>query len=195
MPEPPFKGLHRELAPHRAQMVTVDGEMVPGSVPILLSMLDAETDPQKRWELQLFIIGECAIADRTAAAVKYAAARFREFGDVTSLSGYAGALVANKEFAEGLKRAEEAVALAIEQKVLINYSACQYVRDAIKTGSVEAVNQALEVLGDSTQTRGTEDCAFETDWVDAAEALGADADYIAWARKVAAMRAEKDSQR
>jgi hypothetical protein len=195
MPEHPFPGLHRELAPHRAQVVAVDGELVPGSVPILLSMLDAETDPDKRWQLQLFLISECTIADRTAAAVKYAAARFHEFGDVTSLMGYAGALVDNNEFAEGLKRAREAVALAIEQQVLINYAACQYVRDAIKTGSVDAVNQALELLGDSTQTRATEDCAFETDWVDAAEALGADADYVAWGRKIAAMRAEKDSQR
>jgi hypothetical protein len=156
-------------------------------------MLDAETDPDKRWQLSLYTVSECLIADRTVAAVKYAAARFREFGDVTSLMGYAGALVANKEFDRGLKCSRDAVALAIEQQVLINYAACDFVREAIKTGSVEAVNEALVVLGDSVEMPRTSDCAFETDWVDAAEALGADADYIAWAREIAAKRSGKDS--
>jgi hypothetical protein len=194
MADHPFPELHRQLRPHRAQTVTVDGELVPGSVPILLSMLAGEADPEKRWYLQLCLISECTIADRTAAAVKYAAARFREFGDVTSLVGYAGALVDNKEFEEGLKRAREAVALAIEQQVLINFAAGHYVRDAIKTGSVEAVNQALDVLADSTAMPRTEDCQLETEWVDAAEALGADAEFIAWARDVAAKRSAKNAQ-
>jgi hypothetical protein len=164
--------------------VTVDGELVPGSVPILLSMLDAETDPDKRWILYLDIVSECSIADQTVAAVKYSAAHFLEFGDVTSLVHYAKVLVANNEFEEGLKRARDAVALAIEQQVLINFAAGQYVREAVKTGSVEAVNMALELLADSTQKPRTEDCRFETDWVDAAEAVGADAELIAWVREV-----------
>jgi hypothetical protein len=191
MMENPFPGLHRELRPHRARTTTVDGELVPGSVPILLSMLNAETDQHKRWILYLDIVTECSIADRTTAAVKYAAAHFLEFGDVAALIGYAGALVANGEFEEGLKRARDAVALAIEQQVLINFAAGQYVREAIKTGSVEAVNQALEVLGDSVEKPRTADCRFETDWVDAAEALGADAEMIAWIRDVETARSKQ----
>jgi hypothetical protein len=195
MTKNPFPGLHRKLGPHRAQTVMVEGELVPGSVPILLSMLNAETDPHNRWILYLDIVTECSIADRTAAAVKYAAAQFQEFGDVTALIGYAGALIANKEMGEGLKLARDAVALAIEKQVLINFAAGQYVREAIKTGSVEAVNQALDVLADSVDKPRTEDCRFETDWVDAAEALGADAEMIAWLREVDAARSEKQSPR
>jgi hypothetical protein len=193
MTKNPFPDLYREFRPHRARTVTVDGELVPGSVPILLSLLNTETDPHKRWVLYLDIVSECSIADRTAAAVKYAAAHFQEFGDVTALIGYARALVDNKEFEEGLKRARDAVALAIEQQALINFAAGDYVRDAIKTGSVEAVNQALHVLADSTQKPRTEDCRFETDWVDAAEALGADAEMIAWVREVETAQSKKRS--
>jgi len=193
MSERPSIGFLRQLRENHALTVMIDGELVPGSVPILLSMLDAETDPQKRWELQMHIISECSIADRTTAAVKYAVARFREFGDVTSLMGYARALVANNEFEDGLKCARDAVALAIKQQALINSAACDYVREAIKTGSVEAVNQALDVLADSTEMPRTSDSAFETDWVDAAEALGADAEMIAWVREVAAWQLAKRS--
>src|SRR4051794_11448228 len=129
MPEHPFQGLYRQIAPHRAHSVAVDGHLAPGSVPILLSMLDAGADRDKRWYLRLCLVSECEIADRTAPAVRYAAAHFQEFGDVTSLIGYARALVNNKEFEEGLKRARDAVTLAIEQQALINFAACQYVRD------------------------------------------------------------------
>ena len=61
-------------------------------------------------------------------------------------------------------------------------------RQAVKTGSAEVVNEALEALVDSTQVPRTSDCALETDWIDAAEAHGADKVLTDWVRAVAKKR-------
>jgi hypothetical protein len=191
----PFPGLIAKLSALRETTVILDGEPLPASVPLLRDMLAAETEPQRRWDLYLFLISECSIADRTAAAARYAAARVAEFGDPTPRIGYARALVADGAVEQGLEQARAAVSLAIERQVLINSVACDHVRIAIRTGSVTAVNQALVMLGDSVDFPRTQDCAFETDWVDAAEALGADPDYIAWAREIAALQAQGRDER
>jgi hypothetical protein len=175
----------RELEPHRQSLVPLDGDQVPGSVPILMAMLDAGTDSDKRYDLYRHLIFECSLAGRTAAAVRFSAARYAEFGDVTALSDYAQRLVEHGDFAQGLARAKEAVALAIASRALINYAAGQYVRNAIKTGSVAWVNEALETFCISTRDPRDTDCALEADWADDAEALGADRELIDWVRWVA----------
>jgi hypothetical protein len=177
--------LLKQLEAYRTEEVLLDGDLVPKSVAMLVSMLEAETDTHTRYELYLHILLECRLTDKTAAAVKFAQLRYREFGDVTSLMAYSNALVDNGELEAGLMRAREALDLAIREQTLVSYAAGNLVRESIKTGSVETVNKALDALVASTQVPRKEDCALETDWIDEAEALGADAQLISWVRSVA----------
>lgn len=120
--------------------------------------------------------------------------QYREFGDVASLATYSSALANNGELAAGISRAKEALNLAIQKQTLVNYAAGNLVRQSIKTGSVETMNEAIDALIDSTQAPREGDCALETDWTDAAEALGANKESIAWVRSIAGRRGEVRAQ-
>jgi hypothetical protein len=112
-------------------------------------------------------------------------AQYQEFHDIVSLMNYSGALAENGEVEAGVSRAKEALELAIQKQTCVNYAAENLVRQAIKTGSAEAVNEALDALADSTEVPRKGDCLLETDWTDEAEALGADKELISWVREVA----------
>ncbi len=158
---------------------------------MLMSVLAAEVDPDARFGLYLHAIGECRFAGRTAAAVKLARAQYVEFHDVASLMAYSDALAENGDVEAGVSRAKEALELAIQKQTLVNYAAENLVRQAIKTGSAEAVNEALGALADSTEVPRKGDCALEADWADEAEALGADQELISWVREVVRAVAER----
>ena len=98
---------------------------------------------------------------------------------------YSDALAENGEVEAGVMRAKEALDLAILSQTLVNYAAGNLVRQAIKTGSAEAVNEALDALIDSTKIPRKGDCELESDWIDAAEALGADMELLSWIRSIA----------
>lgn len=91
---------------------------------------------------------------------------------------------------EGLAYANAALAQAMSDKIYVNFAAGNLMRRAIETGSVEAVNEALDALVDSTQVPRSSDCALETDWIDAANALGADKELTDWVRAVADRKRE-----
>jgi len=178
-------GLLREVHPHRNELAELDGELVPKSAAMLMSVLAAEVDPDARFGLYLHAIGECRITGRTAAAVKLAHAQYQELRDVASLKIYSEALAENGEVEAAVSRAKEALQLAIQKQTCVNYAAENLVRQAIKTGSAEAVNEALDALADSTQVPRKGDCVLDADWADEAEALGADKELISWVRAVA----------
>jgi hypothetical protein len=180
--------LLKQVEPHRHEEVLFDGDRIPKSAAMLATLLETETDPDDRYEIYGHIVVECLVTEKTAVAVKFALARYQEFGDVTSLIAYSKALIENGELASGLLRAKEALDLAIQKQALINYAAGNLVRESIKTGAVAVVNEALDALVSSTQVPRKEDCALEVDWTDKAEALGADAELIAWIRSVAARK-------
>jgi hypothetical protein len=177
--------LLREAHPHRDELVELDGELVPKSAAMLMSVLAAELDSNARFQLYLHAIGECSITGRTAAAVKLAHAQYQEFHDVASLMAYSEALVENGEVEAGVSRAKEALELAIQKQTVVNYAAENLVRQAIKTGSADAVNEALDALAGSTEVPRKGDCTLEADWADEAEALGADKELISWVRTIA----------
>lgn len=177
--------LLKEVEPHRNELAELDGELVPKSAAMLMSVLAAEVDPIVRFQLYLDAIGECSIAGRTAAAVKLAHAQYQEIHDVASLKIYSEALAENGEVEAGVARAKEALELAIQKQTCVNYAAENLVRQAIKTGSADAVNEALEALADSTQVPRKGDCVLDADWADEAAALGADQELISWVREVA----------
>jgi hypothetical protein len=178
--------LLKQVEPHRNENVLLDGDWVPKSAALLVSMLEAETDLDNRYEIYGHILLECQLTDKTAAAVKFASARYQEFRDVTSMIAYSNALAANGELAAGLVCAREALEMAIRDQTLVNYAAGNLVRESIKTGSAETVNEALRALVQSTQVPRKGDCALETDWTEEAEALGGDEELISWVRSVAA---------
>jgi hypothetical protein len=180
-----FATLLKELDPQRNELVELDGELVPKSAAILMSFLSAEVDSDVRFELYLHAVGECRLALRTAAAVKLAHAQYQEFHDVASLKVYSDALAENGEVEAGVSRAKEALELAIQKQTCVNYAAENLVRQAIKTGSVETVNEALDALADSVEVPRKGDCVLDADWADEAEALGADKELISWVREVA----------
>jgi hypothetical protein len=177
--------LLREVHPHRDELVELDGELVPKSAAMLMSVLAAELDSTARFQLYLHAIGEFSITGRTAAAVKLAHAQYQEFRDVASLKVYSEALADNGEVEAGVSRAKEALELAIRERTGVNYAAENLVRQAIKTGSAEVVNEALDALADSTEVPRKGDCVLEADWADEAEALGADKELISWVRAIA----------
>ena len=152
---------------------------------MLMSALAAEVDSIVRFQLYTNAILHCSSARKTAAAVKLAHAQYQEFYDVVSLKVYSEALAENGEVEAGVSRAKEALELAVQMQTLVNYAAENLVRQAIKTGSAEAVNEALDALADSTEVPRKGDCALEVDWADEAEALGADKELISWVRAVA----------
>ena len=177
--------LLREVDPYRNELAELDGELVPKSAAMLMSALAAEIDSTRRFQLYLHAIRECSMTGRIAAAVKVAHAQYHEFHDVASLMEYSGALAENGEVDAGVSRAKEALELAIQQQTLVNYAAENLVRQAIKTGAAEVVNEALDALADSTQVPRKGDCVLEADWAGDAEALGADKELISWVRAIA----------
>ena len=177
--------LLREVHLHRDELVELDGEVVPKSAAMLMSVLERESDSNVRFQLYLHAVGECSITGRTAAAVKLAHAQYQEFRDFASLMTYSEALAENGDVEAGVSRAKEALELAIQVQTGVNYAAENLVRQAIKTGSAEVVNEALDALADSTEAPRKGDCELDADWADAAEALGADKELISWVRAIA----------
>ena len=95
------------------------------------------------------------------------------------------ALAENYELEAALVHAREALELSIQRQVGVNDAAGNLVRLTVKTGSVEAVNEAMEALIDSTDVPRKWDCVLDIDWCDDAEALGADMELISWISAVA----------
>jgi hypothetical protein len=180
-----LSALVREVEPHRYEVAEFDGELVSKSAAMLLAALEFEVDSHIRSGLYTTAILYCISARRTAAAVKFAQAQYREFQDIASLTIYSEALAENGEVEAGVSRAKEALQLAIQQQTCVNYAAENLVRQAIKTGSAEAVNEALDALADSTEVPRKGDCVIDADWADEAEALGADQELISWVRAIA----------
>jgi hypothetical protein len=180
-----YIALIKAVEPHRNELVELDGELVPKSIVMLMSALAAEQDWTVRFQIYTTAILHCSSAGRTAAAVKLAHAQCQEFHDIASLMIYSEALAENGEVEAGVLRAKEALQLAIREQTGVNYAAENLVWRAINTGSTEAVNEALDALVDSTNVPRRGDCPLDADWVDAAEALGADPEIISWGRAIA----------
>jgi hypothetical protein len=193
--KPDLTPLLKQVEPHRNEVEEVDGVPMPKSAAMLMSALATETDLNARIELYICAISECRAAKNTVAAVKLAQAEHQEFGYVSSLTALSDALTENNEFQAGLLRAKEALELAIREQTLVNYAAGNLVRLSVKTGSAETVNEAMEALIDSTEVPREGDCVLETDWCDAAKALGANAEMISWIRSVAKTQMEHMKRR
>lgn len=180
--------LLKQVEPYRDEVVEIDGVSMPKSAAMLLSGLATETEWNVRTELHMCAISECGFADNTAAAVKLAQAYHQEFHHDVSLIVLSRALIENNELEAGLLRAREALELTIQKQERVNNAAGNLVRLSVDTGSVEAVNEAMEALIDSTDVPRTRDCVLDIDWCDRAEALGADMEMISWIRSVAEMQ-------
>jgi len=172
------KELRRELGHQQHKTVLLGRLSVPRSAITLLSMLETETDPFNRFQIYLDILVECSVTDKPHAQVKFAFDYYRKFEDPLSLMSYGRALIREGKFDESLARSRDTLDLAIKEEKLINDCAISYVREAITTGLVDAVNAALDALVMSTQMPRTIDCRFEIDWIDAAVALGADIEIL-----------------
>ena len=77
--------LLKKVEPHRNEDVLFDGDRIPKSAAMLATMLETESDPDDRYEIYGHIVVECLVTKKAAVAVKFALARYQEFGDVTSL--------------------------------------------------------------------------------------------------------------
>lgn len=182
--------LLKQARAHRNEVVEIDGISMPKSATMLMSVFATETDFFVRGELFRCAIDECGLTNNAAAVIKLAQAHHQEFGGFTPLRTLSNALIENNEPEAGLLRAKEALDLAIRDHAFVNCAAGHLVRLAVKTGSVEAVNDAMEALIDSTDAPREEDWVLETDWCDEAEALGADMELISWIRSVSAIQIE-----
>lgn len=184
------RNLLRHVAKFREKVVSVFGVDAPESASLLIDMLAQTEDPILRSTLYGGAVTECLLQGCLSAAERIAVARHEEFQDILSLMSLSGTLSDVGKPLEGLACATAALAQAVSERVYVNFAAGNLMRQAIKTRSVDAVNEALDALIDSTQVPRTSDCALETDWIDAANALGADRELTDWVRAVASRRRE-----
>lgn len=180
--------LMRHVAMYRDKVVSVFGADAPESASLLIDALAQMNDPTSRSGLYKGAVTECLLRDYQSAAERIAVAAHEEFRDIFSLMSLSQTLMDVGKPSEGLVHAKAALAQAMSEQVLLNYAAGHLMRQAVKTGSAEVVNEALDALVDSTQIPRTSDCALETDWIDAAEALGADRVLTDWVHAVAKQR-------
>lgn len=178
-------GLLKRLARVRNTEVALNGRQVPTSVSILLSMLASETDSDERYQIYEHIVFECKACGRSDLEVEFSKKQHSEFRDLTSLTNYSQALVSDGQFSLGLAAAKDALNIAIREKIIINSVAADYVREAIRTQSVEAVNDALGALVASMDFPRTADSVLELEWMGDAHSLGADEGLLATVRSIA----------
>jgi hypothetical protein len=177
--------LLRHVVKFREKVVSVFGVDAPESASLLIDALDQVNDATSRSMLYKGAVTECLLLGYISAAECIAVAAHEELQDIFSLMSLSQTLMDVGKPSEGLARAKAALAEAMSEQVLVNYAAGHLMRQAVKTGSAEVVNEALNALVDSTQVPRTDDCALETDWIDAANALGADKELTNWVREVA----------
>jgi hypothetical protein len=185
-----LRRLLRHVDKFRENLVSVFGADAPESASLLIAALDRTNDAYSRSSLYYGAITECLIKGCFTAAERIAVAAHDEQPDILSLMRLSRTLTDVGKPSEGLAYAKAAFAQAISERVYVNFAAGNLMRQAIKTGSLRAVNEALDALVDSTQVPRTSDCALETDWIDAANALGADKDLTDWVRAVADRKRE-----
>lgn len=183
-----LKRLLRHVAKFRERIVSVFGVAAPESASFLIGALAQTEDPMFRSTLYGGAVTECLLKGCLSAAERIAVAAHEEFQDILSLMSLSGTLCDVGKPLEGLACATAALAQAVSERVYVNFAAGNLMRQAIRTGSVDAVNEALDALIDSTQVPRTSDCALETDWIDAANALGADRELTDWVHAVASRR-------
>lgn len=180
--------LMRHVAKYRDRVVSVFGADAPESASLLIDALGQMNVPIARSGLYKGAVTECLLRGYQNAAERIAVAAHEEFQDIFSLMSLSQTLMDVGKHTDGLVHAKAALAQATSEQVLLNYAAGHLMRQAVKTGSAEVVNEAIDALVDSTQVPRTSDCALETDWIDAAEALGADRELTDWVRAVAKKR-------
>ncbi len=183
-----LRNLLRHVAKFREKVVSVFGVDAPESASLLIGMLAQTEDPILRSTLYGGAVTECLLQGCLSAAERIAVAAHEEVQDVTSLMSLSQTLSDVGKPSEGLATAKAALAQAMREGALVNFAAGHLMRQAIKSGSAEVVNEALDALVDSTQVPRTADCALETDWIDAANALGADKELTDWVRAVASRK-------
>ncbi|MEG3149645.1 hypothetical protein U1769_07075 [Sphingomonas sp. ZT3P38] len=148
-------------------------------------MLASETDSDERYQIYEHIVFECKFCERSDLEVEFAKEKHSEFSELTSLTNYSQALISDGQFFLGLAAAKEALNIAIQEKTIINSVAVDYVREAIRTKSVEAVNDALRALIASMDCPRTADSVLELEWMGDAQSLGADEGLLAIIRSIA----------
>lgn len=176
---------YRHARQFRHEIVPLLGGDAPKSAALLIDELARTGDPTARSLLYGAAVGECLTQDYLAVAERIAVARYDEQPDVVTLLALSRTLADVGKLAEGLASAKAALVQAMSEEAMVNYAAGELMRMAIRTGSAAVVNDALDALVDSTQVPRTADCALETDWTDAADALGADKELTQWVREVA----------
>lgn len=180
-----IRTLLRHAAKFRQNVVSLFGADAPESAALLIGALDQEREDFSRLSLYQGAVTECLITDHVTAAERIAVAAHEEVQDIFSLMALSNTLTDVGKPLQGLAHAKAALVQAMSEQSLVNYAAGNMMRQAVKTGSADVVNEALDALVDSTQVPRTADCALETDWIDAANALGADKKLTGWVRAVA----------
>jgi hypothetical protein len=74
--------LLKQVVPYRDEEALFEGQVIPKSALMLITMLNAETEQDNRYDLYSHILLECGLVNKTSAAVKFAQARYQEFRDV-----------------------------------------------------------------------------------------------------------------
>lgn len=178
------RSFYEETIARRGETGDVLGVRAPKSAELFLAELSDTSDQTARHRVYHMAYLECMGEGFVDAAIAVVRARLAEFDDSQSRIMLSDALGKDGDTAAAVEIAREALAQSISDGTAINQAAGNLVRQAIRTGSVDIVNAAFDDLVDSIEAPRRSDVPLEADWADDAEALGADADVIAWIREV-----------
>ncbi|MDR3570974.1 MAG: hypothetical protein P4L81_02115 [Candidatus Pacebacteria bacterium] len=176
------KQLSSDLRHLRDQTVTGDG-VEPSGINFLKSMLPELTDPDDRYRIYQYLLSELRIHSDFVGALEWAQKRLVEFGDIVSRDSVARALLELGRNLEALTEFRIAFRAAVESNKLVNFTFGEFMRAMVKVGDIETVNSVTREYFALKLPKSEADCALETDWLDVAEAQGAQRELIGELRR------------
>jgi hypothetical protein len=146
-------------------------------------MLSELADPDDRYHIYQYLFSELTIQSDFAGALEWAQKRLVEFGDIVSRGSVAKALLELGRNLEALTEFRIAFRAAVESNKLVNFVFGEFMRAMVKVGDIETVNGVSREYLALKPPKSEADCALETDWLDAAEAQGAQRELIGELRR------------
>ena len=150
----------------------------PG-VNMLRDLLVTLSDQTERFVVLGLLVSEQKINGDFEGALATAKTRLAEVDDIPSRVSVARALLDVGHNSEAMAEFKKAFERAVESKVLVNYAFGELMRGAISVSEPKTIDQYAEKFVGFGSMKCGEDCALESDWLDAAEALGARRELIA----------------
>jgi hypothetical protein len=165
------------------KMPAQDGTKEPPGVWWLRTLLDSSTDLKGRSTVYGLLIAELKIQNDLSGALDCARNRLVEFDDIVSRAVFARVLLDMGRAPDAVIEFKTAFDIAARNKVLVNYTFGELMRAAVIAKDIDTMHTISKRFLALRQRVSTNDCRLETDWMDAAEALGSNPQLMAKLRR------------